>query len=415
VREADAPALHAAADFVQGLGALWLNALRMTVIPLIFALLVTAVASVVDAAASGRLAVRALMVFGVMLAAGMAFVTFAAPTALALWPGSAEANAALAGAAGGAVVEAPETLSASDWLAQFVPTNVIAAASNDRVPALVVFALAFGFAATRLQAESRQTLVQFFRAVSEAMVQIVRWILWLAPVGVFGLALGLGQDSGLAVAGALIRYVVIVSAITALIAPMAIAFAVVWGRVPLSRFVSAATPVWALAASTQSSIASLPAMVERTRDHMGVEARAAGLSLPMAVALFRMTSPVANLAVVYFVADVTGVSLGTPQILAGLLVAFVVSVGSVGLPGTISFIASIAPIAMAMGVPIELLGILVAVEVIPDIFRTLGNVTADMAAAAIVNRRAETGDAGQDPISGPTSADAPPAPPPAPR
>jgi Na+/H+-dicarboxylate symporter len=101
-----------------------------------------------------------------------------------------------------------------------------------------------------------------------------------------------------------------------------------------------------------------------------------------------MTSPVTNLVVVYFMAAVFGLEFTPQQIFAGSLVAVAVSVGSVGLPGQISFVASVAPISIAMGVPLELLGILLAVEVIPDIFRTVGNVTGDMAAAAIVEKGA---------------------------
>jgi Na+/H+-dicarboxylate symporter len=96
-----------------------------------------------------------------------------------------------------------------------------------------------------------------------------------------------------------------------------------------------------------------------------------------------MTSTVANLAVVFFVAAIYGIDLSMAQIAAGALVAITISVGSVGLPGQISFIASVAPISLAMGVPIDVLGILLAVEVIPDIFRTVGNVTGDLAATVI--------------------------------
>ena len=96
-----------------------------------------------------------------------------------------------------------------------------------------------------------------------------------------------------------------------------------------------------------------------------------------------MTSPVANLGVVFFCAAVFGVDLTPDKILVGGFVAIAISIGSVGLPGEISFVASVAPISMAMGVPIELLGILVAVESVPDIFRTVGNVSGDMAATVI--------------------------------
>ncbi len=108
------------------------------------------------------------------------------------------------------------------------------------------------------------------------------------------------------------------------------------------------------------------------------------LILPLAVAVFRFTSPVANLAVCFFVAHLYGIEPSVLQIAGAIVVAFGVSVGSVGLPGQVSFIASVAPICLALGVPTELLGILLAVEVIPDIFRTLGNVTGDLAATSIL-------------------------------
>src|SRR5690606_6532396 len=108
--------------------------------------------------------------------------------------------------------------------------------------------------------------------------------------------------------------------------------------------------------------------------------------LPLAVAIFRFTSPVANLAVCFFVAHLYGVDPTLLQMAGATVVAYAVSIASVGLPGQVSFIASIAPICFALGVPVDVLGILIAVEVIPDIFRTLGNTTADLAATSILAR-----------------------------
>ena len=109
--------------------------------------------------------------------------------------------------------------------------------------------------------------------------------------------------------------------------------------------------------------------------------------LPLAVAVFRITSPVANLAVAIYCAKLFGVDLSLSAMIAGGLAAMAISVGTVGLPGQISFFASVAPICLAMGVPLGVLPLLLAVEVIPDIFRTVGNVTADLTAARIVEGR----------------------------
>ena len=218
------------------------------------------------------------------------------------------------------------------------------------------------------------------------MIVIVKWVLLFAPLGVFALALGVGARAGLGATGVLVQYVILVAGMTAGVTVIATLFAIIWGRANPMKFLSAAAPVQALAISTQSSLACLPAMVERCRDALGVSERTVDLVLPMAVTVFRITSTVANLGVAFFVAHVYGLEPTVLQIAAACLVALAVSIGTVGLPGSASFFASIAPICLALGAPLELLAILIAVEVIPDIFRTVGNVTADMAAAVIVDR-----------------------------
>lgn len=372
---------------IEYIGSLWLNLLRMTVIPLVFSLLVTGVASVANAAATGRLAARGIFIFLVLLGSATLFACLAFPAFLTLWPVDPDAARNFVAGAGGTHVEpaAPPTI--GQWFASLAPDNAISAAAEGAVLPLVVFALFFGFAATQLPAHQRDPMVGFFRAVADTMIIIVRWVLYAAPIGVFALALGVGLTAGLGIVGLIAQYVVIVSTLTALIVPIAFLFALVWGRAKLGQFVNGTAPILAVAISSRSSLASLPLMVERSRDAMGVPERVANLVLPLAVAVFRMTSPVANLGVVFFCAAVYGIDLAPGVIIMGAFVAIAMSIGSVGLPGEISFIASIAPICMAMHVPIELLGILVAVEAVPDIFRTVGNVSADMAATVIAARK----------------------------
>lgn len=371
------------AEIVEAFGGLWLNALRMTVVPLVFSLLVVGIASVSDAAATGRLAARAVLVFSVLLVFAGLYSVFATQGALALWPVESQAAQAFISGAGGAAAEIPEPPTFIAWLQGMAPANPVQAAAESAILPLVVFAVFFGFAATRLEASLRDAIVTLFRAVSEAMVVIVRWVLLAGPFGVFALSLGVGLRAGFGAAGTLLQYVTIVSAVTVGVTLVAWLLAVTLGRQPVGRFSTAATPVWAIAFSTQSSLASLPAMIEAARG-LGIPARVIDLILPLAVAVFRFTSPVANLAVCFFVAHLYGIEPSVLQIAGAIVVAFGVSVGSVGLPGQVSFIASVAPICLALGVPTELLGILLAVEVIPDIFRTLGNVTGDLAATSIL-------------------------------
>jgi proton glutamate symport protein len=119
---------------------------------------------------------------------------------------------------------------------------------------------------------------------------------------------------------------------------------------------------------------------------MGVSERVADVTLPIAVALFRATGPAMNVAVAFYVAHWLGLQPTVAQMIAATAVGAVMSYGAVSLPGEISYISSIAPIALALGVPIAPLGLLVAVEMVPDIFRTVGNVTHDVALASIVDR-----------------------------
>jgi len=371
---------------IEALGGLWLNALRMTVIPLIFAVLVTGIAQVSDAAATGRLAARAVLWFvGLLLVSAVTSVLLC-NAVLAAWPVSdAAATALRAGAQAPAagVATAPDFVA---WVKSLAPSNPIKAAAEDAVLPVVVFAVFVGFALTRLPDGKGRTLLEVFQAVGEAMIVIVRWVLLAAPIGVFALGLGVGLRAGVGAAGVLGQYIVVAALAGFTIAVLAYVLAVTVGRVPLSRWARATSPVLATAFATQSSLACLPAMIERSRDDLGVPQRIANLILPLAVAVFRMTSPAVNLAVCVFVAHVYGLQPSMLQYTGAVFVALAVSVGSVGLPGQVSFIVSVAPICIALGLPIELLPILLAVEVAPDIFRTLGNVAGDMAVTAILAR-----------------------------
>jgi len=381
------PAIANGAHLIEALGDLWLNALQMTVVPLVFSLLITGIASVTDAAATGRLAARAVVLFVVLILCASAYGIVATNSALMLWPvAPGEINAVLGHAQAAADSTTTPAPDFAEWIKALAPTNVIKAAAEPNILQLVIFAVFFGFAATRLAPNLREPLVAFFNAIAETMVVIVRWVLLAGPIGVFALSLGVGLNAGIDALGALAHYIAIVAGVTALATPIAFALALLSGRQRAGAFARAATPVWAIAFSTQSSLASLPAMVETARGPLGIPARVVDLVLPLAVAVFRFTSPIANLAVCIFIAHLYNLHPSALQMTGAVFVAFAMSVGSVGLPGQVSYIAAIAPICLSLGLPTNLLGIFLAVEVVPDIFRTLGNVTGDLAAATILHQ-----------------------------
>lgn len=376
-------------ELVEPIGTLWLNSLRMTVVPLIFAVMVTGIAGVADAAATGRLAGKALAWIVALMTLGACFALAFAQAFYAIWPVTGAGAAALRAGAGAAPDIAKVAPSFVGFVTGLAPANVLKAASEDAILPLVVFASFFGFAVTRLPGTRRRALTDVFGSVGEAMVTIVRWVLWVAPVGVFALALGVGLKAGLGAVGIVAHYVTAI--VLGNIGITLVAYLVVLaGRIPLARFARAAAPVQATAFATQSSLACLPAMIERCRDDLGIPDAVSGLVLPLAVSIFRITGPVANFGVALFLVQVYGAHPTALQYAGATLVAVATSMASVGLPGQVSFFASVAPICLTLGLPLDLLPILIAVEVVPDIFRTVGNVTADMAVTAVLTPPVES-------------------------
>jgi Na+/H+-dicarboxylate symporter len=378
------------ANVAQPIGKLWLNALQMTVVPLVLALVVVGVNTATDAAASGRIARRAIVVFIVILTGGAVFAALAAPLVFSLFPHNPALIAALDHASVPAAAQvAPNWI---DTLVAIVPNNAIMAAAQSAMLPLVVFALFLGFALTRIAPARRAMLVEFFQAISDAMIVIVRWVLWIAPLGVFALILSVCARSGLGMLSALGVYVLVECLLYLSLTVMMLPLAVIFGGERLRRFALALVPAQVVAISTQSSLASLPAMLESADRRLGYPRQVAALVLPMAVSLFRLTSPVQYMTSAVFIAWAYGVDISTAQLLAGALLAVVISLGSVGLPGQVTFIATNLPVAQAMGLPLSPLGLMLAVDTLPDALATLGNVTADLTAASVVARQSR-GDA----------------------
>ncbi|MEG8221468.1 dicarboxylate/amino acid:cation symporter [Sphingomonas sp. HH69] len=385
----DVPLLSVA----QPIGKAWLNGLQMPLIPLIFALLVTGIAQAATTARTNGMAGRAIGLFALLLVASSTVAALVGPLLLQLWPVPSGAVGMLTGAQGAA--EVPGVRPSADWLLGFIPANPIKAAAEGEVVAVVLFALIFGFAVTRIADARHAQLTGLFDALTDALLVVVQWVLWLAPIGVFALALVAGARSGLATAGALLHYIGFIVLICLVVTLLVYPLVVVLGRIAPGRFARAAFPAQAIAFSTQSSIASLPAMIQASDGPLDVRPTTRSIVLPLAISLFRITSPPANLGVALYVAAMNGVALGPMQLAMGVAVAAIVSLASVGLPGQVSFFTTTGPICLAMGVPVEALPLLLAVETVPDIFRTVGNVTADMAVTRIIDQ------------NGPTAPDAP--------
>lgn len=362
-------------------GELWLRGLQMTIIPLVASLLVLGIAQMAMAARAGAAARRMLLfVFAILLAGGIATVSVM-PLVLEIFP--------IPAAASGFLADVPQVASVlpgiGDFVTSLVASNIVSAAAETAMLPLTIFFALLALAIVRLPPTQGEGLLGLFHALGNAMLIMIGWVLWLAPVGVFALATGVAARAGGGAFAALAHYILIVSAMGAIV--LIGAYLVAWlaGGIDPWRFTRAMVPAQAVALSTQSSLASLPAMLDSAA-RLRLRQETAEFVLPLAVAIFRATSPAMNLAVAVYIASLAGVTLTPGLIAGGVLIALIISLGSVSLPGSISFVVSIGPIAIAMGVPIEPLALLVAVEMIPDIMRTIGNVTMNVAVAAAVDR-----------------------------
>lgn len=389
VAAADLPWLDAVASWIEPLGTLWVNAIRMTVIPLVMSLLLVGVVGT-DVRAVGRIGGRAIALFLTLIAAAAVITAVVTPPLVSRLEPDPEAAVALRETLAGAgeLAAQAEVPTLGEWLVSLVPTNPMAAMAEGAMLPLIIFTLLFSLAAARLPAEHRDALVSFFRAVSEAMLVLIRWILDLAPIGVFALALSLAVHMGLGVAGAIVYYIVIHSGLCLLLLIGVYPLAVLGGRLPLREFSAASLPAQAVAFSSRSSLASLPPAVEEAEERLKLPSAINSFLLPLGFSTFRITAPVPMIVGAYFIAFFYGIPLGPMELLTMTVTSVLASFTVPGVPG--GGVIAALPVLMAVGLPAEGIGILLAVDTIPDIFRTTANVTANIGAAVVLARGERT-------------------------
>ena len=381
------PLLLRTADLVAPIGTLWVNAIRMTVIPLVVSLLITGVASASDVRAIGRIGGRTLLVFILLLIAMAAVVIPLGALVFSLLPQLIAVRPALpAGAAEAAAQIAsggqPQTV--ATWLVSLIPPNPIAAAANGAMLPLILFTLLFGLAIARSAPPARAAMLGFFAALADAMLMLVRWVIALAPIGVFALVLPLAARAGAGLVGAIGFYVVAYSLVCVVAILLLYPVVAVFGRISIRRFARAALPPQLIAVSSSSSIATLPALVESAEQGLKLPTSITGFVLPLAVSTFKIAGPVSWSVGALFVGWFYGVPLHAAELASIGFAAVFLAFGVPGIPRG-AFIM-LAPLFLAIGLPVEGIGILIAVDAIPDTFATALNVTGDLAAAVIVAR-----------------------------
>lgn len=380
VAGAGLPALDALVPIADVIGTLWTNAIRMTVLPLVFSLTVAAVATSSGSAELRRAGTRAVVVFVVLLVAGgllafatseFAFADFTMPAEIA----ERVRSSASAGA------NSPTLPSLGQRLIDMVPSNPIKSAVDGALLPLVVFALAIGFALKQVVPERRSPVVEACRGVADAMLVVVGWVVAAAPIGVLALTYALGARLGLSAVGALTRYIVTLSVTLLIFTVLLYPVVVLIGRMPLRRFLSAAAPAQALAAGSRSSLAALPLMIAAAREKLGLNEAASGFVLPLAVSIFRVNVPMAWVVGVVFLGKLYGVPIGEGALLTLIVTSTLLSFSVPGIPSGSLFLLS--PVLVDLGLPAAGVGILIAVDVLPDVFKTTANVTAHLTSAIL--------------------------------
>jgi Na+/H+-dicarboxylate symporter len=374
-----------AADFLAPIGTLWVNAIRMTVIPLVVSLLITGVASASDIKSVGRLGGRTLLVFLLLLAATALVVMPACVGVYHMLPQRGGAPPLPAGAAEAAgQIAGGQRQTFSEWIVSLLPSNPIAAAATGNMVPLILFTLLFAIAVARSGERTRGTLVGFFQALGDAILTLVRWVIMLAPIGIFALLLPLAAHAGAAFAGAIGFFIVAYSAAClAVIILIGIVVPLV-ARIPIRRWARAALPAQLVAFSSSSSIASLPALVESAERGLSIPNSVTGFVLPLAVSMFHIAGPLSWTAGALFVGWFYGIPLGIGEFATIAFAAVFLTFAAPGIPR--GGFLMLAPLFLAIGLPVEGIGILIAVDAIPDTFATTLNVTGDLAAATLVAR-----------------------------
>jgi proton glutamate symport protein len=392
------PTLVTMTRWIEPLGTLFINGIRMTVIPLVVGSLVAGIASAPNPSALGRIGVRALAIFVITLFAGAIAAALIAPPVFALFAIDPAAQAALQASAAESATSTAESVRRipgfGQWLIDLVPTNPVKAAADGAMLPLIVFTLAFGLAVAGLRSDTKAVVVRVFEAIRDAAMTLVRWILWTAPIGVFALALALVARLGASAIGALAGYVGLVVAVSVIFVVLVLyPMAAIIGKVPILEFARAALPAQAVAFSSRSSLAALPAMIESARDRLRLPEEITSFFLPLAASVYRIGAAIGQTVGVLFVAQLYGVSLGPATLATVVLTAVATSFSVPGIPG--GSIVIMAPVLMAAGLPVEGIGILLGADTIPDMFRTTANVTGHLAVATAVAGKRVNGQAGR--------------------
>ncbi len=267
-------------------------------------------------------------------------------------------------------------------MTSLITVNPVRSAADGALLPLVIFALLYGLALTRVSEEHRALQLGFFRGVADTLTVIIEWVLMLAPLGVFALAFVLGAKLGAPAAGAVAWYLAVASALVVVVMILLYVLMITVGRQPARAVVAALAPAQLIALSSRSSLASLPALIDGMKQHLRLPPRVVAVVLPLAAAVFKINAGATWAFGAVFVGKLYGVQLGVDQLVVLGVATVLLSFTTPGIPSGGFFVQ--APLYVALGLPVEGLGVLIAVDLVLDMFKTACNVTGFAAAAVLV-------------------------------
>lgn len=382
------PELAALTRGIRPVGALFLNLLSMVVIPLVATALFSGIAKLGDLRTVGRLVVRTLAFFwATSLAAiliGFAVGSLVLPKA-AVTPEQQVALRAAAAADPGMIQRAAENLpSGAQFIVGLIPANPFKAAADGNLLPVIVFVTIFAVAAATLPVEKRAPLTDLADAATEAFIRIVHWVLLFAPIGIFALVAPIVAQFGWSLVRAMLWFIAaVIIGLIVFIAVVYLPSVALLARLAPSRFLRAAFPSMLMAFSTTSSLATLPTMLDAADKDLQIPRPISGFVLPLAASINRAGSALFQAVAVLFIARLYGIPFGFGEMFQAAAAVFLASLTVASVPA--ASVVSLLPAFVATGLPISGLSILIGLDRIPDMFRTMTNVTGHLTSAVVVS------------------------------
>jgi len=358
-------------------GTLFMNAIRMVVIPLIVTVIFTSIARLGDPRKLGRIGGLTITYYWITLipaiAIGMATMKFGLRFASEIEMPRAETT------------DIPELQSIVDFLVSLVPGNPFAAASAGAILPLIVFTALVAAATGTLPSERRERLVNLADDASEALIKLVWWILYTAPIGVFGLAAPVTAQLGWDLVQTLAIFIVCVFVgLVIFLAIVTLPMVYFVAGIGPIRYLSGTIGAVSVAVSTTSTAAAIPVTLEETTKNLKVSTTIADLLVPLGASMHRPGSALFQGAAIVYLAYLFDVPIPAAAIGAAMLATFLVSLTVAPVPS--SGVMTMAPALEAIGVPTGGLAILLGIDRIPDMMRTATNLLGQISAAALVDR-----------------------------